>query len=177
MCVLSIKVPIRKKFGNLFNDPRLDLNIFQGKQPWYFSLWWDSCCRVRFWEAFLFVWDTLLLLFLSSLFTWWCSLPISASTCKFSFLRTSWYFLDLSVLFLSSFIFFPFSLFARLIFQYEIPFLYPDCIFILFISEIPIHFHFYKQLDAIHVYKLINHFLWLSKFVAHSVCDWDAVQH
>ncbi len=23
MCVLSIKVPIRKKFGNLFNDPRI----------------------------------------------------------------------------------------------------------------------------------------------------------
>ena len=22
MCVLSIKVPIRKKYGNLFNDPR-----------------------------------------------------------------------------------------------------------------------------------------------------------
>ena len=23
MCVLSIKVPIRKKYGNLFNDPRI----------------------------------------------------------------------------------------------------------------------------------------------------------
>ena len=23
MCILSIKVPIRKKFGNLFNDPRI----------------------------------------------------------------------------------------------------------------------------------------------------------
>ena len=27
MCVLSIKVPIRKKFRNLFNDPRLNLLI------------------------------------------------------------------------------------------------------------------------------------------------------
>ena len=25
MCVLSIKVPIRKKFGNLFNDPRISV--------------------------------------------------------------------------------------------------------------------------------------------------------
>ena len=25
MCVLSIKVPIRKKSGNLFNDPRISL--------------------------------------------------------------------------------------------------------------------------------------------------------
>ena len=27
MCVLSIKVPIRKKFGNLFNDPRSSLFV------------------------------------------------------------------------------------------------------------------------------------------------------
>ena len=37
MCVLSIKVPLRKKSGNLFNDPRihiykegLELNNSQG---------------------------------------------------------------------------------------------------------------------------------------------------
>ena len=28
MCVLSIKVPIRKKSGNLFNDPRIFLHIY-----------------------------------------------------------------------------------------------------------------------------------------------------
>ena len=27
MCVLSIKVPIRKKSGNLFNDPRIYINM------------------------------------------------------------------------------------------------------------------------------------------------------
>ena len=27
MCVLSIKVPIRKKSGNLFNDPRMSLPV------------------------------------------------------------------------------------------------------------------------------------------------------
>ena len=29
MCVLSIKVPIRKKSGNLFNDPRISLHFYQ----------------------------------------------------------------------------------------------------------------------------------------------------
>ena len=29
MCVLSIKVPIRKKSGNLFNDPRTKFYLFQ----------------------------------------------------------------------------------------------------------------------------------------------------
>ena len=28
MCVLSIKVPIRKKTGNLFNDPRIYIEIY-----------------------------------------------------------------------------------------------------------------------------------------------------
>ena len=28
MCVLSIKVPIRKKSGNLFNDPRVYIYIY-----------------------------------------------------------------------------------------------------------------------------------------------------
>ena len=28
MCVLSIKVPIRKKSGNLFNDPRIYIYIY-----------------------------------------------------------------------------------------------------------------------------------------------------
>ena len=32
MCVLSIKVPIRKKFGNLFNDPRINVLHFEKKE-------------------------------------------------------------------------------------------------------------------------------------------------
>ena len=32
MCVLSIKVPIRKKSGNLFNDPRITQNYFSRKK-------------------------------------------------------------------------------------------------------------------------------------------------
>ena len=44
MCVLSIKVPIRKKSGNLFNDPRVNLcGLFNAKATivekhrWYFN--------------------------------------------------------------------------------------------------------------------------------------------
>ena len=35
MCVLSIKVPIRKKSGNLFNDPRI-LNIYA--LVWFYGI-------------------------------------------------------------------------------------------------------------------------------------------
>ena len=41
MCVLSIKVPIRKMFGNLFNDPYIYIYIYNGhsinKQKTVFS--------------------------------------------------------------------------------------------------------------------------------------------
>ena len=30
MCVLSIKAPIQKKSGNLFNDPRIYIYIYMG---------------------------------------------------------------------------------------------------------------------------------------------------
>ena len=32
MCVLSIKVPIRKKSGNLFNDPRISIQMYANKR-------------------------------------------------------------------------------------------------------------------------------------------------
>ena len=39
MCVLSIKVPIQKKYGNLFNDPRrccgIRANFFNQLECWY----------------------------------------------------------------------------------------------------------------------------------------------
>ena len=39
MCVLSIKVPIRKKSGNLFNDPRifLEQKLFKSRKNLYFK--------------------------------------------------------------------------------------------------------------------------------------------
>ena len=36
LCVLSTKVPIRKKSGNLFNDPRW--NAVAHRQNWFFKL-------------------------------------------------------------------------------------------------------------------------------------------
>ena len=32
MCILSIKVLIRKKYGNLFNDPRMRVYVFVSRQ-------------------------------------------------------------------------------------------------------------------------------------------------
>ena len=43
MCVLSIKVPIRKKSGNLFNDPR----IFIKRSIVVSSLWYSTSTLIR----------------------------------------------------------------------------------------------------------------------------------
>ena len=44
MCVLSIKVPIPKKSGNLFNDPRsLVYWVF-----WHINLLWVFSCQILF---------------------------------------------------------------------------------------------------------------------------------
>ena len=32
MCVLSIKVPLRKQSGNLFNDPRIYIYIYRERE-------------------------------------------------------------------------------------------------------------------------------------------------
>ena len=39
MCVLPIKVPMRKKSGNLFNDPRIYILIEKQSNP----KWWVYC--------------------------------------------------------------------------------------------------------------------------------------
>ena len=96
------------------------------------SLWWDLYCRVSFREAFSFVWSTLFQFFLSSLLVEWCLLSIFPSTCNFPFRQMLWFFLDLSVLFLPIFVFFHFSLWAWYIFLYQILFLCPSSIFLLF---------------------------------------------
>ena len=56
----------------------------------------------------------------------------------------------LLILFLPLFVFFHFSLLAWHIFLCQIPFLYPDCIFLLFVFES--FFIFRKQLDVVHVH-------------------------
>ena len=51
MCVLSIKVPVRKKSGNLFNDPRIDLvwSCFMAYQPCrLFNAKFTSCMYIKF---------------------------------------------------------------------------------------------------------------------------------
>ena len=50
----------------------------------------------------------------------------------------------------------------------QIPFLYPGCTFLLFVSVFLILFHFCKQLYVIHVHKVINLSVWFCKFIASS---------
>ena len=54
-------------------------------------------------EEILFIWDTLFVFFISSLFVWWYLLPISPSTYNFPFLQAFRFFLDLTILLLLSF--------------------------------------------------------------------------
>ena len=132
-------------------------------------LWWDFCCRSWFQEVFLFVYGTpfsfsfSLLFFLSPLH---CPLPKFPSTCKFSFLQTFWFFLDSIVLFLPLFLDFHFFIMCmpRLSMPNSIPISWQH-ILIVCIS-LQFFFVFGKQLDVVHVHKVINLFLWFCKFVA-----------
>ena len=139
---------------------------YKEDQPKCLSFWWDFCCRVWFCEAFLFVWGTLFLYFLSSPFVWWCPLPIFPITCDFHFLQAFWFFLDLAVIFLPLFVFFHFSWWAWHIFLCQIPFLYILAIYSYCLYEgTQFFFILCKQLDVIHLHKVTNLFLQLSKFV------------
>ena len=89
---------------------------YKGWQSKFFSLWWQSCCRVRFQAAFSFVCDIILSYFLSTPLLPWCFLPIFPSTRDFSFLWPFLFFLGLTVLFLQLLVFFHFSLWSWLIF-------------------------------------------------------------
>ena len=52
MCVLSIKVPIRKKSGNLFNDPRI-YQTYIILSGWV--LWHINPCKLFNAKSFLYV--------------------------------------------------------------------------------------------------------------------------
>ena len=69
----------------------------------------------------------------------------------FLFYIDSDFFLDLVVLFLPSFVIFPFSFLAFHIFLYQLPFLYPDCIFCMY-KSFKFFFSFGKQFDVIYAH-------------------------
>ena len=77
-----------------------------------------------------------------------------------------WCFLNLVILILLLFLFSHFSLSAWYIFQCQIPFLYSDCIFLLFLSGSQFFFIFCKYVDIIYVHELIYLFWWFYKCVA-----------
>ena len=71
------------------------------------------------------------------------------------------------LLFFPLFLFSNFSLQALHIFQHQIPFLYPGCIFLLFVPGSPVLFIFFcSYLYIVHIHRVINHFLRFGKFVA-----------
>ena len=51
MCVLSIKVPIRKKSGNLFNDPRIYIYIYI--YSYIYILWHAQNLRIALSNAYI----------------------------------------------------------------------------------------------------------------------------
>ena len=68
----------------------------------------------------------------SSLFVWWCPLPIFQNTSNFSFIQPFKYFPDLAILLLQLFLLFYFKLSAWHIFKCQTPFIYPDRILFSF---------------------------------------------
>ena len=121
------------------------------------SLWWDIC--------FSFVWVTFFFLFFpSSLFVWWCPLPIFTRICNFLFLRALWFFLLFFFVFLIR-QFYSFSIFLFSIFPYEngiFPISNSIPIHLLFILIVCISSHFFlifymlcKQLDNINYFNFL----------------------
>ena len=99
------------------------------------------------------------LFFLSSPHVWWRPLPIFPSICRFPLLRVFWYFLDMVVLFLSSFVAFHFHYYHGTFFYAKFH------SYILTVS--PILFHCCKQFD-IHIHVVVDFFLRFMKLVSAS---------
>ena len=100
--------------------------------------------------------------FLLSLIVDYCLLPISWSTCRFPSLQEFSRILDLLVLFLQLTVFLYFYLWAWYIFQLEISFLYPGCVFLLF-RRISSSFQFFATtlISSMHIWQLTIVISWL----------------
>ena len=85
------------------------------------------------------------LLYLSSLLVWCCLLSIFLSTWRFPFLRAFWLFLTGSSI-PSIICLFPLFIMNMVHFLCQIPFLYPECMILLFVIESPILFHFSQMI-------------------------------
>ena len=83
--------------------------------------------------------------FPESLLVWLCPLPIFPKTRSFSSLQTSKYFPDLNFfLSFNRLFFFSYFILNMTCLQCQIPFLYPGCIFLLFVSGHLTRFNFLK---------------------------------
>ena len=111
---------------------RMVPNILGGGQPRYLSFWWDFCYVVWFRVVFLFSWGILFFSFLFHLRMFNSfRFQYSQVFVGFHFFKCSDFFLDLAVLFLSSYVVFCFLLLARHVFLCRILSLYPHCISLL----------------------------------------------
>ncbi len=147
-------------------------SILPGAQPKYLSLWQGSCYRVLSQVIFRLFWDTLFWFFLSIPVVWWCQLPISPSICRFPFLRTFWWLLDLVVWLLLLCVICPFSLLAWCIFLCQIPFLYLDCIFSQFVLGFPIRFRFWQKVWC---RQVVDIFLRFTEFISGCAFPWGVI--
>ena len=78
---------------------RMVPNILHKEEPVYSSLFWDFCYRLWFRTVFSFFGSII-----SSPLICRSPLPVFPSICTFPFLKSFWFFLDLVVLFLPSFV-------------------------------------------------------------------------
>ena len=105
------------------------------------SFWWDFCCWTWFRVVFSFVWGTFLLFFLSSPLVWWSPFPLFPSTCIFLFSERFGSFLIQYFYSFRYLSFFYFSLWAWQIFLCQIPFLFHNWMFLLFVPESSVIFN------------------------------------
>ena len=100
----------------------------------------------------------MLTFFVSSSLVCWCPRSILPITCNFPLFQA--FFLDLGILFLRLCIIFLSSLWAWHILLCQIPFLYPDCIFVWFLTNSLLLFPFFGN-----SWRLSMYIRWLIFFM------------
>ena len=121
----------------------------------FFNLWWDSCYRVLIPKTFLVLRNYSFLIFFHLLlfhgvhFQYFQELLIFLLSNHL--LMLSWFGCSITSIFFS---FYLFSWSSWYSFQWQNPFLYTDCIFLLFVTSSPVCFG--KYLYIIHIHEVIS---------------------
>ena len=110
-------------------------SIYWGGQPRYLSLWWDFCYVLWFRKVFSFSWGILYYFFFHLHL-------LDGVRSQYSQIIVGFFFSDLLILFLPSYVVFRFSLLTWHIFLWQISSLCLDSIFLLPVLEFPFLSHF-----------------------------------